>query len=56
MSDETPRFEVRDVSGCGWLPDFIVVDTELELRVAAYDSEEDAHEDCDERNAAEKAE
>lgn len=46
------RFEVRDASGPGWdwLPDWCVVDTEKQIRVAAYNDEETARADCAERN------
>jgi hypothetical protein len=47
-----PRYEVRDARGpaWGWLPDWVVVDTELQVRAAAYDDEESARKHCAELN------
>lgn len=52
MESRAERFEVRDATGPGWdwLPDWCVVDTEKQTRVAAYDDEAAARADCDERN------
>jgi hypothetical protein len=49
---EKERFEVRDATGPGWdwLPDWVVVDTEQQVRVAAYDDEESARRHCGELN------
>lgn len=48
------RFQVRDAKGAGydWLPDWCVVDTVEQVRVAAYDDEGEARRDCAERNEA----
>lgn len=48
------RFQVRGATGPNWdwLPDWVVVDTEKEVRVAAYGDEGAARKDCAERNAA----
>jgi hypothetical protein len=48
------RFVVRDAtSPCWeWLPDWLVIDTEKEVRVAAYDDEQSALADAAERNKA----
>lgn len=52
MSSE--RFEVREATGPAWdwLPDWVVVDTERQVRAAAYDDEASARAHCDELNAA----
>jgi hypothetical protein len=52
VADVKQRYVVRDASGPGWewLPDWCVVDTERQVRVAAYDEEGLAREDCAERN------
>lgn len=46
------RFQVRDATGFGWdwLPDWCVVDTERQVRVAAYERHGEAAADCAERN------
>jgi hypothetical protein len=46
------RFVVRDATGRGWewLPDWCVVDTVKQVRVAAYNSENEARKDAAERN------
>lgn len=46
------RFQVRDATSpsWNWLPDWVVVDTEKKVRVAAYDDKDAALADCDERN------
>lgn len=51
-SEQQQRFEVRDATGPGWdwLPDWCVVDTEKQVRVAAYDDEASARSHCDELN------
>lgn len=53
MTTETKqRFEVREATGPAWdwLPDWLVIDTEREVRAAAYDDENAAREHCDELN------
>lgn len=46
------RFEVRDATGPNWdwLPDWVVVDTEKQVRVAAYNNKDQASADAAERN------
>lgn len=52
---EEKRFQVRDATGPGWewLPDWCVVDTKRQVRVAVYDDEASARSHCDELNGAE---
>lgn len=51
------RYVVRDASGPGWewLPDWCVVDTARQVRVAAYDAESSAYQDAAQRNQEEVA-
>lgn len=46
------RYDVRDARSAGydWLPDWCVVDTVEQVRVAAYDDEGDARKHCAELN------
>jgi hypothetical protein len=46
------RFQARDATGPNWdwLPDWVVVDTERQVRVAAYNDRAAAAADCNERN------
>lgn len=46
---ETTRFQVRHCTW-DWLPDWLVIDTEKEVRAAAYDDEAEARADCEARN------
>lgn len=46
------RFQVRDATGWDWLPDWCVVDTEKQVRVAAYDDEAAARAHCEELRTA----
>lgn len=48
------RFVVRDATDLDWLPDWCVVDTELQVRIAAYSDEAAAYIDAAERNLKEK--
>ena len=47
-----PRYEVRDARApvYDWLPDWVVVDTEKQVRAAAYNDEESARKHCAELN------
>jgi hypothetical protein len=51
------RYVIRDASGPGWewLPDWLVIDTEKEVRAAAYDDEDSARKHCAELNAEDRA-
>lgn len=46
------RFQVRDARSRAydWLPDWVVVDTVRQVRVAAYNDEASARADAQERN------
>lgn len=46
------RFVVREATGPAWdwLPDWLVIDTEREVRAAAYNDEATARADAAERN------
>jgi hypothetical protein len=46
------RFEVRKCGpGYEWLPPYVIVDTERQVRVGAHSTESAAREHCDELNA-----
>lgn len=48
-SEETKRFVVRECDW-EWLPDWLVIDTELEVRAGAHNDEESARKHCAELN------